>query len=77
MNMSQLIENIADRLHQYVIEGKLSNKDLVQIIEQCGGYLNLKTRTAYAQENKISYNGAKKHRQNVTLFGQTFIIDNS
>lgn len=74
--MPQLIDNIANRLHQYVIEGKLSNKDLVQIIEQCGGYLNLKTRSDYAKENGISYNGAKKHRQNIKLFGSTFIIDN-
>lgn len=74
--MPQLIDNIKDRISQYTIDGKLSNEDLVQIIELCGSYLNLKTRSQYAKESGISYNGAKKFRQNIQIFGTTFIIDN-
>ena len=56
--------------------GGLNNNDLVQIIEHIGGYLNLKTRAGYAKENNLSYNGAKKFRNNIELFGVKFIIDN-
>lgn len=71
-----LINTICDHLSARVIAGELSNHDLVQIIEHCGAFLNLKTRSAYAKENNMSYNGVKKHRTNVRLFGATFIIDN-
>jgi len=56
--------------------GQLSNSDLVQIIECAGDLLNLQTRSSYAKSQGISYNGAKKFRQNVNLFGATFVIDN-
>lgn len=67
--MKELIEN-------KIISGELSNKDMIQIIELCGDYLNLKTRSQYAKENNISYNGAKNFRENIELFGIKFIIDN-
>ena len=41
---------------------QLDNNSLVQIIEHCGGYLNLQTISNYATKNNLSYNGAKKHR---------------
>lgn len=53
-----------------------SNDDLVKIIEQAGSYLNIRTISNYAKESGMSYNGAKKHRQNVTIFNTKFIIDN-
>lgn len=55
---------------------RLSNDDLVQIIEQCGGYLNLKTVTDYAKAKDMSYNGVKKFRQVRKIFGVKFVIDN-
>ncbi len=76
LNMAQLIDNIQNRLHHYVNSGQLSNADLVQLIEQLGGYLNLQSRSAWARESGKSYNAAKKFRQNITLFGSTFVIDN-
>ncbi len=55
----------------------VTNDQLVQIIEQSALYLNLRTITNYAKENKISYNGALKRKLNkVIIDNQTFIIDN-
>lgn len=65
-----------EKLQESVIDGRLSNECLVQIIEQCGSFLNLKTISNYAKTNQISYNGAKKFRENIDLFGVKFILDN-
>ena len=69
-------ELVLNRLSELISNGEIDNKGLVQIIELAGGFLNLKTRSAYSKENNISYNGAKKFRENINLFGVTFIIDN-
>lgn len=71
-----LVNKICEHLSQRVHDGQLSNNDMVQIIEHIGGYLNLKTRSDYAKQNNISYNGAKRFRANIELFGVKFIIDN-
>lgn len=75
------MENLKDKLLLNIDKGMenklLSNNDLVQIIEQCGSYLNLMTIADYAGANKISYNGAKNHREQLELFGVKFIIDNN
>lgn len=52
------------------------NDFLVQIIEHSGGFLNLQTRSNYMKENNVSYNTAKKYRENINLFGVKFVIDN-
>ena len=75
-NNNELTAKICDRLSDYIMDGQLSNANAVQIIEHVGAYLNLKTRADYAKTNKISYNGAKKHRHNVTLFGCKLVVDN-
>lgn len=72
----QLVNKICDHLSDRIISGELNNEDLVQIIEHLGGYLNLKTISDYARENKLSYNGAKKYRCLQKIFGIKFIIDN-
>lgn len=69
-------ELILNRLSELIKKGEIDNNGIVQIIELCGGYLNLKSRSVYAKENNISYNGAKRFRDNVELFGMKFIIDN-
>ena len=57
--------------------GELNDQDLVSIIKLCGeDYLNLKTISKYATDNNMSYPGAKKFRNPVTIFGVKFIIDN-
>lgn len=74
--MDDLKDKILKNIHIGMEKKLLSNDDLVQIIEQCGSYLNLMTISDYAHKNNISYNGAKHHRDNVELFGVKFIIDN-
>jgi hypothetical protein len=69
-----------EKLNRFVFEkfqaGELDNADLVQLIELCGDFLNLKTIPDHAKENNLSYNGVKKHRNIITLFNQKFVIDN-
>ena len=69
---NKLIQFIGEKYQN----NEISNEVLVQIIELAGGYLNLQTITDYAKANNISYNGAKKFRKNIELFGVKFIIDN-
>lgn len=71
-----LVNKICEHLGERIESGDLSNSDIIRIIELCGTYLNIKTRSAYSKENNISYNGAKKFRYNVNIFGVKFIIDN-
>lgn len=71
-----LINKISEHLHQRIANNELSNSDIVQLIEQLGGYLNLKTIPDYAKENNLSYNGVKKFRKIHNIFGVRFVIDN-
>ena len=71
-----LINTIQQHLAKRVEADELTNDDLVQLIEQLGSYLNLQTIPAYAKQNNMSYNGAKKFRKVVVIFGEKFIIDN-
>lgn len=70
-------ELVLNRLSELFVKGEIDNNGLVQIIELAGGFLNLKTRSAYSKENGISYNGVKRFRDNIELFGVKFIIDNN
>lgn len=71
-----LTENICNHLSERIVNGELSNENLVQIIEHLGSYLNLRTISDYSRENKISYNGAKKFREVRKIFNVKFVIDN-
>lgn len=74
-NTNKLLQFISDKF----IAGELDNDSLVQIIELCGDYLNLKTISHYAKQKGIQYNAAKKPYNGRTikkLFGVKFIIDN-
>ena len=75
--METLKDKILRNIHIGMDRDLLSNNDLVQIIESAGSYLNIKTISDYAKINGISYNGAKHHRDNVSIFGVKFIIDNA
>ena len=75
-NNNELTRKICDRLSDYIIDGQLSNANALQIIEHVGAYLNLKTRAEYAKKHQVSYNAAKKYRENVTLFGCKLVVDN-
>ena len=74
------VNNHKDKIQEYISKvmnkGDLSNDDLVQIIELCGSYLNLQSISCYSKENKMSYNGVKKFRNVVDIFGCKLVIDN-
>ena len=63
-------------LDEKMYEGFYTNNDLIQFIESAGRYLNLKTISDYANQNKMSYNGVKKFRKTHTIFNVKFVIDN-
>jgi len=71
-----LVNAICNHLSNRVENGDLSNDDIVQIIEHIGGYLNIKTISDYARDNKKSYNGVKKFRSIRKIFNVRFVIDN-
>ena len=71
-NTTKLLTFIATKFEN----NELNNVSLVQLIELCGDYLNLKTIPNYAKENNLSYNGVKNNRTIITLFGNRFVIDN-
>lgn len=64
-------------INQMLID--ISNIDdtikLVQIIELAESRLGLKTVSAYAKSNKMSYNGVKNNRPTITLGGVKFVCD--
>lgn len=69
--------NIVNRIDQLAFEGTLNNQDMVQIIELLGSYLNLMTISEYAKHHNKSYNGVKKHRNIISLFGNKYVLDNN
>ncbi len=72
LNTEKLKNFIAEKFES----GEINNQSLVQIIELCGQYLNLKTISDHARKNKLSYNGTKNFRTVVNLFNVKFVIDN-
>lgn len=73
LNTKKLLDLIADKF----VTDNIDNNSLVQIIELCGGFLNVRTISKYASENKMSYNGVKKFRNIINLFGMKLVIDNA
>ena len=71
-NTNKLLEFIGNKFET----GNLDNDSLVQIIELCGGYLNLSTVADFAKANNLSYNGAKNYREVIELFKVKFVIEN-
>ena len=66
-----------DKIDEYVYNAIISDDlDVVQIFERLNSYTNLKSISQYAKDNKLSYNGVKKHRKTITLFGCKFVADN-
>lgn len=69
-------EKLKEFIFQKFQDGELDNDTLVQLIEQAGNYLNLKTIPDYAKDSGLSYNGVKNNRKTIELFGVRFVIDN-
>ena len=76
MELSKEEQEVLDRFVGYVSTHEVSNEFLVQLIELSGNYLNLQTIPDYAKSHHKSYNGVKKTRQIITLFGVKLVADN-
>jgi hypothetical protein len=77
--LSDYEEKSLNKLGGAITDGQWSNEGLVQLIKLSGGFLNLQTIADYAQNNKISYQAAKKnaaYRKNIEIFNCKFVIDN-
>lgn len=57
------------------IDQEFTKQELVQIIELTAHKLDLKTISNYSKDNKISYNGAKNHREHVEINGVKFVCE--
>lgn len=77
MQLTEYETNSLNKLSKVIEEGKFSNYGLIQLIELCGRYLNLKTIPEYAKEHNKSYNGVKKFRNIMKIFNVKFVIDNN
>lgn len=55
-------KKLCDFVTEKTMNGELTNKDLLQLIEVAGAFLNLQTIPEYAKAKNLSYNGAKNHR---------------
>lgn len=76
MELSKEEQVMLNRFVGYVSTHEVSNEFLVQLIELSGGYLNLQTIPDYAKSHHMSYNGVKKTRRIVVLFGVKYVVDN-
>ncbi len=76
MQSLEHIDKIEEYIYKSILKKELKESDLVQLIERINTYLNLKTIANYSKDNNISYNGAKKHREIINLFGCKLIADN-
>jgi hypothetical protein len=64
-----------ERLDKLIYTNGVSKEFLIQLFELSGRYLNIKTISDYAKENKMSYNGVKKFRGIKEMFGVKFVIE--
>ena len=76
MSNNKLINTICDHVGKRFQNDELTNDDMVQLIEYCGAFLNIKTIPDYARENEMSYNGVKNNRPIKTIFNVQFVVDN-
>ena len=73
-----MLEKIQNRLHDIITNDELSNFDIIQLIEQLGGYLNLQTIAQRAKTLGVDYNCVKMSNiEKIELFGVKFVIDNA
>ena len=74
--LSDYEQKSLEKLGQSIQDGKWSNEGLVQICELVGIYTDLQTISSYAKRNKMSYNGVKKTRNTIRLFGVRLVMRN-
>lgn len=66
-----------DKLNKEIVslEQSMDKNQKIELLKKLGRELNLTKVKDYAKSNNLSYNGAKKCRNPITLFGIKFISD--
>ena len=78
MQLTDYEKKVLKRLEELIYNGQLSNNFMVQNMNLLKEYLNPVSIQTYADEEEISYNGAKKRAvQKIELDGKLFIINNA
>ena len=67
---------IKELIDSSMYENKLTNDELVQIMEQVADYLNLQKVSDYSKENNITPKGVYKCREVIDFRGFKYVIDN-
>lgn len=67
--------NIINRIGELIVNGELNTEAQVKIIELVNQFLDLKTISNFARENKMSYNGVKNFRKHIKIGGVKFIVE--
>lgn len=73
--MSKLNE-IKDLIDTEMFEGRLTNDNLVEIIEHSADYLNLQKVSDYAKNEGISVSAVYRYRKVIDFRGVKFVVDN-
>lgn len=74
--MSNLATKISEHIDRRILNGELSNDDIVYICKQIMAYLNPTPVSEYAKQNNMSRQGVYKYRKIITLFGKKVVIEN-
>lgn len=73
-----MLDKIQNRLHELVVSDQLSNDDMLAIIRQLGGYLNLQTISSRSNELNVDYNCVKCSKaEKIELFGAKMTYENN
>lgn len=67
---------ISELLYKEVSNGNVSNDELVEIIQLCADFLNLKTPEEYAKETRKSFQAVYKSDKTIKILNKKFVIDN-
>ena len=73
--MSKL-NKIKASIDDAMMNGELSNDDLVELIKHLGAYGNVMSVKDYSNENGITVQGVYNHRNVVSLWGFKFVVEN-
>jgi len=76
MQMTEKERITLEKFGKFTQESNTSNDFLVELIQQAGSFLNLRTIPNYAKQEGMSYEGVRKFRNVTEIFNVKFVIDN-
>jgi hypothetical protein len=74
--MAETLTKAKNAITQAVYEYRLSNDDLVELINHCGDYLNAKSPKEYSLINGCTPQAAHKSKHIKLILGKKFVCDN-